>query len=114
MFPRDTQYKDVIEVRTSDGLFKTTLVETYESVKDYFDNLPRLLNEFKEQGKDLRTPYNYVPMNKGERYDVHLLDGTIMENMILDRIADFYLLWRTDTANNIMTLYREINYIKQL
>jgi hypothetical protein len=49
-------------------------------------------------------------MNKGEKFDVHLLDGSVLHGLTLERIADYYLLWEGD----IMTLYREINYIKQL
>jgi hypothetical protein len=49
-------------------------------------------------------------MNKGEVYDVHLMDGTILHNLIFDRVSEYYLLWEGD----IMTLYREIKYIKQL
>ena len=49
-------------------------------------------------------------MNKGEKFDVHLLDGTVLQGLTLERIADYYLLWEGD----IMTLYREINFIKEI
>lgn len=49
-------------------------------------------------------------MNKGDIYDVVLLDGTTLPALKLEKICDYYMLWEGD----IMTLYREINYIKQL
>jgi hypothetical protein len=56
------------------------------------------------------THLKKATMNKGEKFDVHLLDGTVLQGLTLERIADYYLLWEGD----IMTLYREINFIKEI
>lgn len=49
-------------------------------------------------------------MKKGEIYDVHLLDGTILPSMKFERVCEYYLLWEGD----VMTLYRELKHIIQV
>lgn len=53
---------------------------------------------------------NTRQMNKGEIYDVYLLDGTILPSMRFKKVCEYYLLWEGD----VMTLYRELKHIIQV
>ena len=53
---------------------------------------------------------NHTAMNKGEIYDVYLLDGTILPSLKFKRVCEYYLLWEGD----VMTLYRELKHIIQV